>query len=84
MNYRVLLERSAQKALELLSREVRERIYSALTSLSRNPRPPGCKKLKESNYWRLRVGDYRTIYEIDDAARVVLVLRIAHRSEVYR
>ena len=84
MNYRVLLQRSAQRALESLTREARERIFSAVAALSVNPRPPRCRKLMQSDYWRIRVGDYRAIYEIDDAARVVLVLRISHRSEAYR
>ena len=84
MNYRVLLQRSAQKALEKFPPEVRNRIYFALKSLGENPRPTGCKKLRDSNYWRIRVGEYRAIYEIDDADRMVTVLRIAHRGEVYR
>jgi mRNA interferase RelE/StbE len=55
-----------------------------LEQLGSVPRPPGCKKLKGGdNVWRIRVGDYRIVYVIDDAARTVDVTRIAHRREVY-
>jgi len=53
--------------------------------LAENPKPPGCRKLiGAENDWRIRVGDYRLIYEIDDAALVVRIWRIRHRREVYR
>ena len=48
------------------------------------PRPPGCKILKGSDKWRIRIGNYRLIYEIDDSAKAVIVIKIAHRSNVYR
>jgi mRNA interferase RelE/StbE len=55
-----------------------------LERLASTPRPPGCKKLKGGDdEWRIRVGDYRIVYEIDDTARAVDVTRIAHRREVY-
>ncbi len=84
MTYRVFVQRSAQKALEKIPSEVRERFYQVLRNLSANPRPPGCKKLKDSEYWRIRISDYRAVYEINDTARTVTVLRIAHRADVYR
>jgi mRNA interferase RelE/StbE len=60
------------------------RIMPRLEHLTTAPRPSGCKKLKGGdNEWRIRVGDYRIVYEIDDAARTVDVTRIAHRREVY-
>ena len=60
------------------------RIVPRLESLSSAPRPPGCKKLKGGdNEWRIRVGDYRIVCEIDDTTRTVDVTRIAHRREVY-
>jgi len=56
-----------------------------LEKLEASPRPPGCKKLKGADKeWRIRVGDYRIVYEIDDAAKTVDVTRIAHRREVYQ
>jgi mRNA interferase RelE/StbE len=83
--YRVLLERSAERDLGRLSAEVHNRVIAAIQSLAANPRPPGCRKLVGSkNDWRIRVGDYRVIYEIADAIRVVRVNRVRHRREVYR
>ena len=56
-----------------------------LEDLASNPRPPGCKKLRGGdNEWRIRVGDYRLVYTIDDAKLLVEVTRIGHRSEVYK
>jgi len=83
--YRVLLERGAEKDLSRLSSEIHERIIAAIQALRNNPRPPGCRKLTGSkNDWRIRVGDYRVLYEIADEIRVVRVNRVRHRREVYR
>ena len=83
--YRVLLERAAEKDLSRLSSEVHARVIVAVESLARNPRPLGCRKLAGSkNDWRIRVGDYRVIYEIGDEIHIVRVHRVRHRREVYR
>lgn len=83
--YRVLLERSAEKDLSRLASTVHDRIIEALRGLASNPRPAGCRKLAGTKHdWRIRVGDYRIIYEITDAVRVVRVHRVRHRGEVYR
>ncbi len=83
--YRVFLERSAERDLGRLSVEVHDRVIVAIQALASNPRPPGCRKLTGSkNDWRIRVGDYRVIYEIADTIRVVRVNRVRHRREVYR
>jgi mRNA interferase RelE/StbE len=83
--YRVLLERSAERDLGRLSSEVHSRVIAAIQGLANNPRPPGCRKLVGSkNDWRIRVSDYRVIYEIADAIRVVRINRVRHRREVYR
>jgi mRNA interferase RelE/StbE len=83
--YRVLLERSAERDLGRLSSEVHDRLIAAIRGLVNHPRPPGCRKLVGGrNDWRIRVGDYRVIYEIVDSAREVRVNRIRHRREVYR
>jgi mRNA interferase RelE/StbE len=84
MKYRVLLSRSARKQLERLSGETEDRVLTKLSALESNPRPAGCKKLTNRDAWRIRVGDYRVIYEIADAIRVVRVNRVRHRREVYR
>ena len=83
--YRVLLERSAEKDLARLASAVHDRVVTAIQALATNPRPPGCRKLAGSkNDWRIRVGDYRIIYEIADEIRIVRVNRVRHRREVYR
>jgi mRNA interferase RelE/StbE len=83
--YRVLLERAAEKDLSRLSAQIHDRVIAALQALARNPRPPGCRKLAGSkNDWRIRVGDYRVVYEIADEIRIVRVNRVRHRREVYR
>jgi mRNA interferase RelE/StbE len=82
--YRVLLERTAEKDLSRLSSEIHDRVIAAIQALANNPRPPGCRKLAGSKHdWRIRVGDYRVVYEIADAIRVVRVNRVRHRREVY-
>lgn len=55
-----------------------------MRALAQNPRPPGIRRLQGRAGWRIRIGDYRVIYEIDDEQRVVEVLKIAHRREAYR
>ncbi len=83
-SYRVALTASAEKELKRLSGQLNARIVPRLENLASNPRPPGCKKLKGGdNEWRIRVGDYRVVYAIDDAKLLVEVTRIRHRSEVY-
>ncbi len=83
--YRVLLERSAEKDLGRLSSEVHARVIAAIQALAEDPRPAGCRKLAGSKHdWRIRVGDYRVIYEITDEIRIVRVNRVRHRREVYR
>jgi mRNA interferase RelE/StbE len=83
--YRVFLERAAEKDLHRLSSEVHNRVIIAIRGLASDPRPPGCRKLAGSKHdWRIRVGDYRVVYEIADAIRIVRVNRVRHRREVYR
>ena len=83
--YQVLLERTAEKDLSRLSAGIHDRLIVAIQSLAANPRPPGCRKLVGGdNDWRIRVGDYRVLYEITDKVRIVRVNRVRHRREVYR
>jgi mRNA interferase RelE/StbE len=77
------LAASAEKELKRLSGQLNARIVPRLEGLASNPRPPGCKKLKGGDKeWRIRVGDYRVVYTIDDATLLVVVTRVRHRSEV--
>lgn len=83
--YRIFLASSAERDLSRLAPAVHDRVIAAIQRLSRNPRPPGCRKLAgTANDWRIRVGDYRVIYEIADAIRIIRVSRVRHRREVYR
>ena len=83
--YRVLLERGAERDMDRLSRNIYDRVITAIQALARNPRPSGCRKLTGSKKdWRIRGGDYRVVYEIADQAREVRVNRVRHRREVYR
>jgi mRNA interferase RelE/StbE len=83
--YQVIVERSAEKDLKKLSSEVRPRAISAIQTLAKNPRPSGSRKLAGTdNDWRIRVGDYRIVYEIADEIRIVRINRVRHRRDVYR
>ena len=83
MKYTVLVERYAQKQLMNLSKEEIPVIKNAIASLANNPRPQGCKKLKGEPAWRIRVGNYRIIYEIDDDQVIVIVVTVGHRKNIY-
>jgi len=83
--YEVYLERNAERDLRRLSAKVFNRIIPEIRALAENPRPHGCRKIIGSkNDWRIRIGDYRVIYEIDKKTSVVRVMRIKHRRQVYR
>ncbi|GGJ73820.1 type II toxin-antitoxin system RelE family toxin [Glutamicibacter ardleyensis] len=82
-SYRVEFTTAAAKDLKKLDPGVRRRILSGIADLARDPRPRGCKKLVgETNAWRIRIGDYRVLYEVIDDVLVVTVVRVAHRREV--
>ncbi len=83
-SYSVKVSRSAEKELQRLSTTWIPKISRAIDSLAASPRPTGCKKLKGAkDLWRIRVGDYRVVYAVDDVIRIVAIERIAHRKEVY-
>jgi len=83
--YDVFLEAHAERDLKRLSAREFRRITAAIRSLGQNPRPAGCRKIVGSESdWRIRVGEYRIIYEIDDAATAVRVMRVRHRRDAYR
>ena len=83
--YDVTLARSARRELDGLDRSLQSRVLLRIAALGSNPRPSGCRKLVGAeDLWRIRVGDYRVIYSIDDSRRIVDVNMIRHRSDVYR
>lgn len=83
MKYDLLIKRSAQKQLANIPRPNRDRIITAVRSLADDPRPAGVRKLTGRDAWRIRIGEYRIIYEIYDDALLVLVVSIGHRRDVY-
>jgi len=84
MPYRVFIKRSAEKELDGLPSNIRPRIISRVVSLEDNPRPIGVKKLQGEEAYRLRIGDFRVLYTIDDGEKLVTIYAIGHRREVYR
>ena len=83
--YQVVLERHAERDLDSLPKGTVEKVVAVVRGLADNPRPPGCRKLVGSRSdWRIRIGDYRIVYEIDDRRRQVRVLLVRHRREAYR
>jgi mRNA interferase RelE/StbE len=83
-SYSVEVKPSARKELEALPDNVLARALHKIDSLRSAPRPAGCKKLKGyEDLWRVRVGDWRVVYIIDDAAKLISITRIAHRREAY-
>lgn len=85
MIYTILLKPAAERERRKLPSNIRMRIDQDLLGLETNPRPLGVSKLAGgNNRWRIHVGDYRVIYAIEDDTRLITVLRIAHRREVYR
>ena len=83
--YRIEFARSARKDFCLIDRQSIPKLLAAIEALADDPRPSGCRKLAGSERtWRIRVGDYRVVYEIEDELLVVLVMRVRHRRDVYR
>ena len=83
--YTVYLEQAAERDLKRLHSKEFDRISFHIKALTENPRPAGCRKITGSkNDWRIRVGEYRIIYEVNDNDKTVMVMRIRHRREAYR
>ena len=83
-SYTIIITDPAQKDIRRLDRHVRERIKTAVLGLADNPRPPGCTQIKsEPGVWRIRVGDWRVAYTIDEATKTVHILRVASRGGFY-
>ncbi|MFN2458723.1 MAG: type II toxin-antitoxin system RelE/ParE family toxin [Chitinophagaceae bacterium] len=82
-SYVVVVTDKVKKTILKLPSAIASRIENALLLLEENPRPPDCKKLKGRDGYRIRVGDYRIIYEIEDKVLKVIVLDVGHRKEIY-
>ena len=83
--YAVTFSRPARKELQKLPPQLVERVFPKIESLVHQPRPAGCKKLQGAqNLWRIRVGDYRVVYSVDDSRAAVDIVAVRHRSEAYQ
>lgn len=85
MPYAISYVPSAARVMRKLDRTVARRLANAIGELASEPRPPGCRQMKGGDgEFRIRVGDYRVVYDVRDEELVVLVLRLGHRREIYR
>ena len=82
MSYKLIIERKAEKEAYRVPSHLRAVIDKAILKLALNPRPRGCKKLTEKEGYRIRIGDYRILYVIDDKAKVVVIYRIKIKSKI--
>lgn len=83
-SYRLQIKPSAAKEIETLPPKDRQRVVARIQGLATAPRPPGCEKLSGREQYRVRQGNYRILYTLDDADLLVVVIKIGHRREVYR
>ena len=82
MSYKIIIERKVGKEADKIPVHIRSAIDKAILDLAQIPRPRGCKRLTEKEGYRIRIGDYRILYMIDDKARVVVIYRIKIKSKV--
>jgi mRNA interferase RelE/StbE len=84
MSYQVNLPKTVQKQLSALPQELKQRILKALAQLQEEPRPVNSLQMKGGQGFRVRIGDYRILYDIDDSSQIINLRRIGHRREIYR
>lgn len=82
--YTITLTTKAAKQIKKLSPEVQKAVMDKISTLSREPRGSGAKKLSGFSHWRIRNGDYRIIYDIQDKELLVLVIKVGHRRDIYK
>ncbi len=84
-NYSITFARSARKELEALEPSLVSRVLRLIEALALQPRPVGCRKIRgERSLWRVRAGDYRVVYSVDDSKRAVDIVAVRHRADAYR
>ena len=83
-SYRLVIKPSASKEIEALPKQDRKRVVARIEGLAKDPRPVGSEKLSGKEQYRLRQGNYRILYSIEDQILIVMVVKIGHRKEVYR
>ena len=82
--YRLEISHTAHRQIRQLPAQTQERVNRAIARLAENSRPPGAKKLTARDGYRVRVGDYRILFQVDDGAKVVIIYRVMSRGDVYR
>jgi len=82
--HNIEIRRQAQRGLDKLPKSDFQAVIEAIKGLAKTPRPKGVEKVKTTGLWRIRQGDYRVIYAVDDNERLVTVVRVGHRREIYR
>ncbi len=82
--HKIEMRRKAQRVLDRLPKNDFNAVLEAVKDLADTPRPKGVEKIKSAGLWRVRQGDYRIVYDIDDEQKIIIVLRIGHRREIYR
>jgi mRNA interferase RelE/StbE len=83
LRYAIQIKRSAEKEMDRLPQVIFARVAAALLSLENDPRPRGCRKLRGSEQYRLRIGEYRVLYTVADSERLVEIAAVGHRKDVY-
>lgn len=83
-SYRIVIKRSAAKEIEKVTLKDRRRIIGKIKELAHEPRPVGSKKLSGQEKYRVRQGDYRILYQIEDGRLIITVVKVAHRRDVYK
>lgn len=83
--YKITIKKTAAKELNNLPNKIATLITNAISELVNNPRPKGCKKLKglETIFWRIRIGDYRVLYTVDDTIKIIDIKKIGNRKDIY-
>ncbi|MDX2255413.1 MAG: type II toxin-antitoxin system RelE/ParE family toxin [Pseudanabaenaceae cyanobacterium bins.39] len=84
MNYSITVKKTVSKTLANLQNEDYQRVRDVIRGLAENPRPSGCLKLTGRDAWRVRIGNYRVIYEINDIEKKIIVIDLGHRRDIYR
>lgn len=84
VSYSIKIKKSAEKEIIKVPQPDRSRVAKKIMRLHADPRPIGCEKLKGENNYRIRQGDYRIVYEIEDNRKIVHIIKVGRRSEVYR
>ncbi len=83
-SYSVVIKRSAERELRKIPAPDLRRVVTRMRGLAQEPHPPGCEKLSGQEQYRVRQGDYRIVYAVDDQARTIEIVKVGHRREVYR